>query len=76
VADAATASAAPVAVLVDGLDHPEGVCWDPVAGVAWAGGEAGQLYHVDVEEQSFREVAHAPGLVLGLAAAALGLPVD
>ena len=28
-------------VLVDGLDHPEGVAYDPDADVIWAGGEAG-----------------------------------
>jgi gluconolactonase len=54
-------------VLVDGLDHPECVAWDPDAGVLWAGGEAGQLYRVDVERGSAREVARAPGFVLGLA---------
>ena len=57
-----------IEVLVDGLDHPEGVCWEPQSGVAWAGGEAGQLYRVDVEARRFEEVARAPGFVLGLAA--------
>ena len=52
-------------VLVDGLDHPEGVAYDPVEDVLWAGGEAGQLYRVQGE--SFEEVARAPGFVLGLA---------
>ena len=54
-------------VLVDGLDHPEGVCWDPVAGVVWAGGEAGQVYRVDLDERRAEEVARAPGFLLGLA---------
>jgi gluconolactonase len=53
--------------LVDGLDHPEGVAYDPDAGVVWAGGEAGQLYRVDVEEGRYEQVATAPGFVLGLA---------
>ena len=44
-------------VLVDGLDHPEGVAYDPAAGVIWAGGEAGQLYRV--HDDSFEEVARA-----------------
>jgi gluconolactonase len=61
-----------IELLVDGLDHPEGVCWDPAAGVVWAGGEAGQLYRVDVEARTFEEVARAPGFVLGLAADARG----
>jgi len=53
-------------VLVDGLDHPEGVCWDPDAGVLWAGGEEGQLYRVSLDG-AFEEVALAPSFVLGLA---------
>ena len=52
-------------VLVDGLDHPEGVAYDPVADVVWAGGEDGQLYRV--RDGGFEEVARAPGFVLGLA---------
>jgi gluconolactonase len=56
-----------IELIVDGLDHPEGVCWDPGAGALWAGGEAGQLYRVDVEARTFEEVARAPGFVLGLA---------
>jgi sugar lactone lactonase YvrE len=56
-----------IEVLVDGLDHPEGVCWDPAAEVVWAGGEAGQVYRVSLEERRAEEVARAPGFVLGLA---------
>jgi gluconolactonase len=52
-------------VLVDGLDHPEGVAYDPAADVLWAGGEDGQLYRVRGE--ACEEVARAPGFVLGLA---------
>jgi gluconolactonase len=52
-------------VLVDGLDHPEGVAYDPVDDVVWAGGEAGQLYRV--RGDAFEDVARAPGFVLGLA---------
>lgn len=54
-------------VLVDGLDHPEGVAWDPAARTLWAGGEDGQLYHVDVEAGTWAEAPRAPGFVLGLA---------
>lgn len=53
--------------LVDGLDHPEGVAYDPDAHVVWAGGEAGQLYRVDPDAETFEEVAQAPGFVLGVA---------
>jgi gluconolactonase len=53
-------------VLVDGLDHPEGVAWDPDANVLWAGGEDGQLYRVDVEARTWELAARASGFVLGL----------
>jgi gluconolactonase len=56
-----------IEILVDGLDHPEGVCWDPGAGVVWAGGEAGQVYRVRLEERRAEEVARARGFVHGLA---------
>jgi gluconolactonase len=59
-------------LLVDGLDHPEGVAWDPASGVLWAGGEAGQLYRVDLESRTWSEAARAPGFVLGLAVDGLG----
>lgn len=61
-----------IEILVDGLDHPEGVCWDPVAEVLWAGGEAGQVYRVELAAREAREVARAPGFVLGLAVDARG----
>ena len=54
-------------VLVEGLDHPEGVAWDPATGVLWAGGEDGQLYRVDVGARTWQEAPRAPGFVLGLA---------
>jgi gluconolactonase len=53
-------------VLVDGLDHPEGVCWDPDAGCLYAGGEDGQIYRVDLAGGLARIVARAPGQVLGV----------
>lgn len=63
-----------IETLVDGLDHPEAVCWDPGAAVLWAGGEAGQLYRVDLESRQAEEVAPAPGFVLGLRGAPLHYP--
>ena len=54
-------------VLVDGLDHPEGVVHDPSSGDLFAGGEKGQIYRVDMLDRSFRQVARTPGFVLGLA---------
>ncbi len=53
-------------ILVDGLDHPEGVAWGP-DGMLYAGGEAGQLYRVDVQRRTFEEIANTNGFVLGLA---------
>src|SRR4051794_40478052 len=52
--------------LVDGLDHPEGVAYDPRNCTVWAGGEAGQLYRVDLDARTYEEAAPAPGFVLGL----------
>src|SRR6476620_11062589 len=48
------------------LDHPEGVCWDPGAGVLYAGGELGQLYRVSLDG-TVEEVARLPNFALGLA---------
>jgi gluconolactonase len=63
---------AAIETLVEGLDHPEGVAYDPRSGYLWAGGEDGQLYRVDLEERRAEEVARAPGFVLGLAVDARG----
>jgi gluconolactonase len=54
-------------VLVEGLDHPEGVAYDHNSGVLYAGGELGQVYAVDLEQRTFREIARTPGFTLGLA---------
>jgi gluconolactonase len=56
-----------IETLVDDLDHPEGVAYDPNADALWAGGEEGQLYLVDVETRTFEEATRVPGLILGLA---------
>ena len=56
-----------IRVLVDGLDHPEGVAYDHASDTLYAGGEDGQVYEIDVAEGSFREIARTPGFVLGLA---------
>jgi gluconolactonase len=55
-----------VETLVDDLDHPEGVCWDADARCLYAGGEAGQLYRIDLDGNA-EEIARAPRPVLGLA---------
>jgi gluconolactonase len=59
-------------VLVDGLDHPEGVAFDHEAGVLYAGGELGQLYAVDPVARTVTEVARTPGFTLGLALDGVG----
>ncbi|HEY7814597.1 MAG TPA: SMP-30/gluconolactonase/LRE family protein, partial [Nakamurella sp.] len=54
--------------LAGGLDHPEGVCWCPVAGKLYAGGEAGQLYRFDLDGGRPETVATVPGgFLLGMA---------
>ena len=53
--------------LVDDLDHPEGVTYDPRTGALYTGGEDGQLYRVDIEGRRFDEVARAGAQILGLA---------
>lgn len=54
-------------VLVDGLDHPEGVAWDPGTGSVVAGGELGQVYRVALDHPQPLEIARAPDFVLGVA---------
>ncbi len=52
--------------LAEGLNHPEGVAWNPFDGLVYAGGEGGEIYAVtldgDVEER-----ASTGGSLLGLA---------
>lgn len=54
-------------VLVEGLDHPEGVAFDHTTGRLYAGGEQGQIYQVDIGTRSVQEKARTPGFALGLA---------
>lgn len=53
-----------VAVLADGLDHPEGVAWGP-DGFVYAGGEAGQIYRVSLAGE-VATLATTGGFCLGL----------
>lgn len=63
-----TPDQASIRTLVDGLDHPEGVCWSPNEGLLYAGGEAGQLYRFPLEGGDAELVATVPGgSILGLA---------
>jgi gluconolactonase len=56
--------------LVDGLDHPEGVTVGP-DGQVYAGGEAGQVYRIDLAQRTVQEFASTGGFNLGLAADAM-----
>ena len=55
-----------VSVLVEGLDHPEGIAWG-LDGCAYAGGEAGQVYRIDVDAGTADCFADTGGFILGLA---------
>ena len=55
-----------VSVFVEGLDHPEGIAWG-LDGYAYAGGEAGQVYRIDIESQEVVQFADTGGFVLGMA---------
>ena len=55
-----------VSVFVEGLDHPEGIAWG-LDGYAYAGGEAGQVYRIDIEKQEVAQFADTGGFVLGMA---------
>jgi gluconolactonase len=53
------------APFADGLDHPEGVAWGP-DGYVYAGGEAGQIYRVNLDDGSFEEIGSTRGFILGI----------
>ena len=40
--------------LAGGLNHPEGVAWNPVDGLIYAGGEGGEIYAVTLEGERAR----------------------
>ena len=53
----------------EGLDHPECIACGPDH-LAYAGGEAGQIYRIDTEKRTFEEYANTGGHFVG------GLAVD
>jgi gluconolactonase len=59
--------------LGDRLQHPEGVVWDPVRKVLFAGGDGGELYRITLDGQS-EQVLQLPAgaFLLGLALDAAG----
>lgn len=52
--------------LADGLNHPEGVAWNPVDDLVYAGGERGELYSVTLEGNVSLE-GSSGGSMLGIA---------
>jgi len=55
-------------VFADGLDHPECIAAHP-DGTFYAGGEAGQIYHISADGKQVDEIANTGGFVLGVAVA-------
>lgn len=51
---------------ISGLDHPEGITWGP-DGYAYAGGELGQIYRIDIKKGSFEQVGFSQGFIGGVA---------
>jgi gluconolactonase len=59
-------------VLADGLNHPEGVAWNPFDRLVYAGGEDGEIYSVTLDgEVELR--GSSGGSILGLAVDGEGL---
>ena len=59
-------------VLATGLDHVEGVCWDPRRRCLWAGGEAGQVYRIELTGEVEVVTVIPGGALLGIALDAAG----
>jgi len=52
--------------LAAGLDHPEGVAWNPIDGRVYAGGERGEIYAVTLDGE-VHQVGSSGGSMLGIA---------
>ncbi|MGB8196023.1 MAG: SMP-30/gluconolactonase/LRE family protein [Acidimicrobiales bacterium] len=59
-------------VLASGFDHVEGICWDPGRRCLWAGGEAGQVYRIELDGTVDVVTTIDGGALLGLALDANG----
>lgn len=57
--------------IATGLDHPEGVAWDPAGHRVIAGGEAGQVYAID-DRGAVTELARTGGFMFGVTVASDG----
>jgi sugar lactone lactonase YvrE len=53
-------------VLAEGLNHPEGVAWNPFDGHVYAGGEGGEFYRVSLDGE-VEELSATGGSMLGIA---------
>lgn len=53
-------------VFAEGLDHPECLAFHP-DGSFYAGGEAGQIYHISEDGRRVDEIANTGGFILGVA---------
>lgn len=62
-----------VRIIADGIDHPEGVAWDPVRERLLCGTESGQVLAIDTETWEQQVIAETGGFVLGLALDARGV---
>ena len=51
--------------LAGGLNHPEGVAWNPVDGLVYAGGEGGEIYAVTLDGD-VAQVGSSGGSMLGI----------
>lgn len=58
--------------IASGLDHAEGICWDPVRRCLWAGGEGGQIYRVELSGTVTTTFSIRGGVLLGVALDATG----
>ncbi len=61
-----------LATIATGLDHAEGLCWDPERGCLWAGGEDGQVYRIDLDGRVEVVWRIEGGVLLGVALDAAG----
>ena len=55
-----------ISSFVEGLDHPEGIACG-ADGYAYAGGEMGQIYKIDIGRREFSQVASTGGFIAGMA---------
>lgn len=47
--------------LVEGLNHPEGVCWSPAQQRVYAGGDAGEIYRFGLDDDAAEMLCTIPG---------------